>query len=118
MRDVEKWRERNKRLHTNFNQLLGGEQGSLVAYHLGDIREGAANLVEMIDQIAATDPPLDREATLKVFHGIMSEFDDHLLPNHVTPVRAMLTPLIHELYAKFDDEEEGEQADIEDDRSN
>jgi len=118
MRDVERWRERNRRLHANFDQLLGKEQGSLVAYHLGDIREGAAELVEIIDRLAATDPPLDRNKVARDLQSIVDEFDVHLLPSHMTPLRSLAQPLIHELYAKFDaEDEEGESNDIEGDQS-
>jgi hypothetical protein len=120
MRDVERWRERNRQLHANFDQLLGKEQGSLVAYHLGDIREGAAKLVEIIDRLAAANPPLDRNKTARDLQSIVDEFDVHLLPSHVTPLRPLVEPLIDELYAKFDDEEDeadgGEQTDVEEDR--
>jgi|SRR6185437_6312290 len=121
MKDVERWRERNRRLHEHFAQLLGKEKGSLVAYHLGDISDGCVKLAQLIDELAAADiAALDRNKTARDLQSIVDEFDVHLLPSHVTPLRPLVEPLIDELYAKFDDEEDeadgGEQTDVEEDR--
>lgn len=107
MRDAERWRERNRRLHEHFEQVLGKEKGSLVAYHLGDIDDGCVKIAQLIDELAAMDPEtLDRNKIARDIQSIVDEFDEHLLPNHVTPLRPLVEPLISELYSRFDDEDE------------
>lgn len=71
-------------------------------YHLGDIYGACLSYVSYIDTLIEVDYSKDKEFVEKLLYNIQNELYEHLLPNHLKPLRGLIWKVIDEI----DDENE------------
>jgi len=93
------WR---RKLSDSLARFFTSDEAAELGIHLGDLRDGCAHAIELIDRLAEMDVDPRSESLRVTLAHLKGELVDHLLP-HIEELAPSITATVSRLYVEAEE---------------